>query len=213
MARVWSYRVGAWSTTAGTGWSHNIQMTAGLAALATALGAAGLGGRVSHLAIVAHGDAPGQVILDRTMTASVLPGFAAELRGLGTYLTLDGMLSFYACLAGKDAEGTALLTGISRELPGRTIVGFELYGLIGAPGQGLNRPGIMEATTAADPAMAVLPGATVGYLDPWCPFAKRALNGNLVHLPVLEQNVRPNRTCANPACGGHGSPYDACTGW
>jgi hypothetical protein len=32
-------------------------------------------------------------------------------------------------------------------------------------------------------------------------------------LPMLEQNNRPRKTCANPACPGHEHPRHSCQGW
>jgi hypothetical protein len=211
MATVWAYRVGAWSTNPATGWSHTIQMK-GFADLVATLSKENLGKRVSHLAIVAHGDQPGQIVLDKPLTAATLDSFDASLARLGAYLTPDGMLSFYSCIAGKGPEGSALLVALSSKLRGRTIVGFELFGLIGPPGL-KNAPGNMVATEASNAQMAMNPSSQHGKLSPWCPFAKRALNGQIVHYPLLEQASRPDNSCANPQCPGHKEPSHFCKGW
>lgn len=211
MATVWAFRVGAWSKLPSSGWSHTIEMK-GLPDLVTSMQKETLSGRVSHLAIVAHGDQPGQVILDKTLSAGNVNAFSASWSRLGAYITRDGMLTFYSCIAGKGNEGTQLLTAISERLPGRTIVGFELYGLIGPPGI-RNAPGNMTATEASDAQMAMKSSAQHGRLTPWCPFAKRARGGQIVHYPVLEQAGRPNNTCANPRCPGHEKPQHFCSGW
>ena len=211
MATVWAYRVGAWSKTASTGWSHTIQMK-GLNDLLTSLQSEGLGNRVTHLAIVAHGDAPGQVQLDRPLTAASVEALSAVLTRLGAYLKQDGMLTFYSCIAGKGPEGSDLLVALSNKLRGRTIVGFELYGLIG-PSGALNAPGSMMATDASSAEMAMSAKALHGKLSPWCPFAKRARDGKVVHYPVLEQAGRPGNRCASPTCPGHKEPQHSCNGW
>lgn len=61
MATVWAHRVGAWSKSPASGWSHTIAMR-GLTDLVTSLSNAKLNRRITHLAIVAHGDAPGTVV-------------------------------------------------------------------------------------------------------------------------------------------------------
>src|SRR4051794_31572417 len=139
MATVWSYRVGAWTRNPGTGWSHTISMS-GLTDLADSMERSKLQGAVTHLAIVAHGDSPGTVELEHPLTAGSIPYFAGVFERLKGFLARDAWVTFYSCIAGKDEPGTRLLTEISRRLPGRTIVGFELFGLIGPPGA-LNAPG------------------------------------------------------------------------
>lgn len=211
MATVWAYRVGAWSKMPSSGWSHTIQMK-GLSDLVASLQKENLGRRVSHLAIVAHGDQPGQITLDKPLTVATLGAFDASLARLGAYLTADGMLSFYSCIAGKGPEGSELLVALSNKLRGRTIVGFELFGLIGPAGIP-NAPGNMTATEASNAQMAMSSSSQHGRLSPWCPFAKRALSGRIVHYPVLEQASRPNTACANPSCPGHKEPQHFCQGW
>jgi len=211
MATVWSFRVGAWTKNPGAGWSHTMQMS-GLSDLADQLERAGLRGSVSHLAIVAHGDEPGLVQLNHSLTAGSISYFAADLAKLKTYLAMDAWVTFYSCIAGKEDRGTRLLIELSRQLPGRTIVGFELFGLIGPPGA-LNTPGTMTAIETSIAQLAVNPKAQHGNLNPWCPFAKRARDGKIVHYPILEQNGRFQKRCANPACPGHSSPAHSCKGW
>src|SRR3569623_1843221 len=215
MATVWSYRVGAWKGSPGTGWSHTIAMS-GLSDLADSMARANLmgpvDGTVTHLAIVAHGDAPGNVELDHPLTAGSSSHFTDAFDRIKRFLSRDAWLTFYSCIAGKDEPGSRLLCEISRLLPGRTIVGFELFGLIGPPGA-LNAPGTMVAIETPIAQLAVNPRAQHGNLNPWCPFAKRARSGKIVHLPILEQNGRPGKRCANPACPGHSSPSHSCEGW
>lgn len=211
MATVWAYAVGAWSKSPASGWSHTISMR-GISDLVASLSAAKLNRRVTQLAIVAHGDAPGQVVLDHKLTASNVANSSAILKRLGGYLTSDGMLTFYSCIAGRGDEGSQLLVALSNQLRGCTIVGFELYGLIG-PSGAPNLPGRMTATDASDAQGAMSTKYQHGNLSPWCPFAKRARDGQIVHYPVLEQNGRPNKRCANPTCPGHSDPHHSCQGW
>src|SRR5438105_1487049 len=199
MATVWSFRVGAWASDTATGWSHTIGPFNTLRDLMTLFDNARLQGAIRRLAIVAHGNEPGVILLDRRLTAATIGTFTTELHNLRRYLTSEAMLLFYSCIAGAGAAGSRLLVDLSTQLPGRTIVGFELYGLIGPAGL-LNAPGNMTATDAANAQMAMQPNAQHGLLGPWSQFAKRARDGEIVHIPVLEQNGRPNRTCANPAC-------------
>ncbi|HKU39070.1 MAG TPA: DUF4347 domain-containing protein [Polyangiales bacterium] len=213
MATVWAHVAGTgkWTSQPSTGWSHTIEIK-GLADLASSLGKASLGGRVTQLGIVAHGDAPGQVVLERKLTPSSIDTFDTAWTRLGGYLSSDGMLAFYSCIAGRGPEGTALLTAISTKLRGRTIVGFELYGLIGSTGMP-NAPGAIVATDSSSAEQAIDRKVQYGRLTPWCPFAKRARNGEIVHYPILEQADRPNKRCANPACPGHKEPGHFCQGW
>jgi hypothetical protein len=211
MATVWAHRVGAWTRNPATGWSHTLQMN-GLGDLTRAMDRAGLKGVVTQLGIVAHGDQPGQVILNRQLTAATIDVFRFELNGLRSYLTRNGILTFYSCIAGKGEAGSRLLVALSNQLPGRTVVGFELFGLIGPPGIP-NAPGNVIATETSLAQLAMDQRAQHGRLHPWCPFAKRARDGQVVHLPILEQAGRPNRTCANPQCRGHSQPSHSCSGW
>src|SRR5205085_7171855 len=137
-------RVGAWERRPETGWSHTLQMT-GLTGLVESMDKAGLRGVVTQLGIVAHGDQPGVVQLDRVLMAATSSGFESEFNRLRWYLTRDAMLTFYSCIAGQGERGSRLLIEISRLLPGRTVVGFEVFGLIGPPGL-TNSPGAMIGT-------------------------------------------------------------------
>lgn len=184
----------------------------GLTDLLDSMERAKLQAAVTHLAIVAHGDSPGTVEFERPLTSGSIPQFTAEFERLKQFLTRDAWLTFYSCIAGKDEPGSRLLAAVSRRLPGRTIVGFELFGLIGPPGA-LNTPGTMTAIETPIPQLATNPRAQHGNLNPWCPFAKRARDGIVVHLPLLEQNGRFGKRCANPSCPGHASPSHSCNGW
>lgn len=208
-ATVWAYRVGDWSRA--PGWGHVFEFR-GLGDLISSMEDAGLQGKVSQLGIVAHGDLAGRIELDRDLTVETMPRFYADLATLTRFLSPDAWVTFYSCIAGSAKEGSELLISISKHLRGRTIVGFVLYGLIG-PGK--NAAGAVKASETQYPSVAMDPKqhATHGYLDPWCRFAKRAKDGRIVHIPILEQNSRPGFACANPACPGHGEPSHSCIGW
>jgi len=184
----------------------------GLASLVDYLERSHLRGGVNQLALVAHGDEAGVVQLDRNLTARNSSEFEADFGKLKDYLTFDAWVTFYSCIAGKEQRGTDLLVSVSRLLAGRTIVGFEMFGLIGPAGS-LNSPGTMKATESSLPQIAIMASSQHGLLNPWCPWAKRARDGKLLHIPALEQNGRFNKTCANPGCSGHSSPYHSCPGW
>lgn len=211
MATVWAHRVGAWEQKPETGWSHTFPVQ-GLSQLMDLVERASLRGVVTHLGIVAHGDQPGVVQLDRLLTSATTADFRAEFQRLRWYLTRDAMLTFYSCIAGQGERGSQLLIEISRQLPGRTIVGFEVFGLIGPSGL-KNAPGHMIGTDTAVLQFAMDRRSQLGRLDPWCPFAKRARDARIVHLPMLEQKNRYNKTCAYPGCPGHKEPRHSCSGW
>ena len=209
-ATVWATRVGKWAKDHSTGWGYIFEFS-GLKDLVVSMARAGLRGRVAQLGIVAHGDKGGRVVLDRDLTPDrVSSEFSSELADLGRFLTPDGSLAFYACIAGKGTDGSDLLVNLSNALPGRTIVAFVLYGYIG-PGGAPNMPGMVEADD--DQNLPPRKEDALGYLDPWCRWAKRAKNGQIVHIPITEQNVRPGKKCANPHCGNHDNLGDSCPGW
>ena len=87
--------------------------------------------------------------------------------------------------------------------------------LLGYVGDENNRPGEVRVHDSELVLPAVpKPGETVQYMHPWCPFAKRAKDGQIVHLPIAEQMKRPNQRCANPSCPGHGGKFpEPCRGW
>jgi hypothetical protein len=211
MGTVWAYKEGFWTKDRKTGWADTIHMT-GLADLCDSLEHLKLRGAVPRLAIVAHGNEPGVVQLDRKLSLSSLANFAPDFARLKPYLADKAFLEFYACIAGKDEPGSRLLVALSQIFPGCTIVGFELYGLIGPEGSN-NAPGEMDAIQNEFSLFGKTPRPQLGRLDPWCRWAKRARYGQIVHLPALEQANRKLMKCANPLCPGHREPTDSCPGW
>ena len=214
MATVWAHHhspnIGLWVDRAySSGWSATIRFDT-LDELVTHMGERGLVGTVTALGIVAHGDRPGVVVLDRELTATSIPLFASGFDALDRSLTKQAKLAFFSCIAGKDAPGSSLLMALSLRLPGRTIIGFEVYGWVAvepnAPGQ------ILEDVDGWPGANAPVPRPAV-IMTPWGRFAKWALDGRIIRYPVLEQSGRPNKKCANPACPGHSNALHQCSRW
>jgi hypothetical protein len=115
-------------------------------------------------------------------------------------------------IAGKDQPGSALLAAISGLLPGRIVVAFEVFGVFNRAGVGdPDPPGSVWASVGLNPGG--LPDKELSRLNPWHKLAKRARDGIVIHLPILEQSQRKNWTCANPACQGHKFAGDSCPGW
>lgn len=204
MATVWAARVGVWQDRAySTGWSHTVQFN-GLADLNDQLETANLRGKVTRLGILAHGDRPGIVQLDRPMSLHALSGFQQELERLRWSLTSDAQLIFYSCIAGKSAEGDQFLSALSTMLEGRTIIGFTLYGETGAPLGIVTSPGDVVARESS----LTSSGRKLGVLTPEHVAAKWARNGMIVRNSPLERDVQ--RHCAKRGCPGHLSPRDRC---
>lgn len=223
MAAIWSFRTGAgrWTRDPSTGWDDTVEFS-DFHRLLPELDRRGLRGRVERLGVVAHGDSSGLVQLSSAgnlTPSSVASAYYAPIwTDLRLYLTGTAMLAFYSCIAGAGAEGSQLLIAISNRLPGRTIVGFDAYGLMGPAGLP-NAPGNMDAQSggAAGLAMPGL-GGTGNRLTPWGFNAKWAYHGRLVRITLFEQmsldrNRRQTNHCANPACTGHSDPRHRCTGW
>ena len=214
MATVWaphsSPRTGNWVDRAyDSGWSATIGF-ATLDDLSAKMGERGLAGTVTQLGIVAHGDSPGVVQLDRELRATSIQQFASGFDALDRMLTRQAKLIFFSCIAGREALGSALLMALSMRLRGRTIIGFEVSGWIANlpsnPGQVLEYLGGWPGPNPPPPNPAVI-------MTPWGRFAKWALDGRIIRYPVLEQSGRPNKKCANPACPGHSNALHQCSRW
>lgn len=203
MATVWAYRVGAFSQNAASGWSHTINFSS-LSDLVSQLREANLYGAVQRMAIVAHGDHPGQVITDFAprdpmSQATSVPG----LRGLGVYLSRGAMLVFVSCIAGAGDAGSQFLKSVSQQLPGCVVVGFSVWGVADSSLGSMMNPGQVQCA----PNQSPLPGCR---LTPWCAYAKWACGETIYRLPSDEQKNNPGRRCANPRCPGHAHEQDRC---
>jgi hypothetical protein len=208
---VWTAHTsaGLWQSDPSTGYSHVLSFSS-FADLPAALAAQRITS-IARLAIVAHGDSPGVVLVGPPLTPTTVPTFAAPLRSLATRLEPTAKVIFFACIAGRGPEGTALLTFLSRQLPGRRLIGFEVWGEYTDTLP--NAPGVITACSAPTPDMHCFPTARHGRLSPWGQFSKWVVDSVVVRYPILEQNGRPGLRCANPVCRGHASPADQCKRW
>src|SRR5207245_4750512 len=131
--------------------------------------------------IGAHGDRAAAVVVDRELSATSFPLFSGGFDALARALTKQAKLVFFSCIAGKDAPGSSLLMALSLRLPGRTIIGFEVYGWVAvepsAPGQILEDVDGWPGANAPAPRPAVI-------MTPWGRFAKWALDGRIIRYPV-----------------------------
>jgi Domain of unknown function (DUF4347) len=212
MATVWAPYVGSFNRDPSSGWSDTVYFKS-LNDLCLQLTKNKLGGQVTKLAIIAHGNESGLVQLDRALRPGTLSSFSEDLGKLGEFLQPDAMLMFMSCLAGAGDEGTDLLIGISSILKSRYIIGFLTIGILpswtGRPGQILegDEGGVLGAGAFKDS------GKMINGRKPLTEqsiFAKWARNGELVRLPVDEQIKRKGYRCAWKACPGHQSPMDRC---
>lgn len=214
MATVWAPlnapRIGQWQDHAyGSGWSDTIHFD-NLRGLVSEMNRRNLAYSVSRLGIVAHGDRPGVVQLDRTLRSTTVRDFREELQLLRSYLTPNGQFAFYSCIAGQGPEGDELLCAISRHLPGRTVIGFTTFGLTSASemlsGMAPMRPGNVRPSSGLGQAYE-----GHGTMDPYDVFAKWAMNGQIIRDAPVERDEE--RHCANPQCPGHAGPTDNCPNW
>jgi len=221
VASVWSSAIGGnWKP--GRGYTHCINMW-NLESLLHQLEREKLQGTVDKLGILAHGDRPGQVLLEgkkRVMNSFNLHEFSAAITSLSRFLRPSGKMIFFSCLAGMGSEGDKLLAAISALLPGREIVGFNELGWVG-PGTG-GELGGAPSVAGAIKARGNLPdrssAAAVGlpYLTEWSPSAKWARDGYIVRPPRKEvltaQTLDPlgEQRCGSFWCKGHRKPGQWC---
>jgi hypothetical protein len=204
---VWAFRpdAGYWVLYGANGWDVSVGIPR-LQDLLDGLKKRGLGGQVSKLAIVAHGNADGVVQLESLMTPTTLGSFKPRLLELGLYLKLYGKLMFVSCLAGRGPQGTALLTEISKILPGIYVIGFEILGGM-APER--SEPGqvweALDETTKYRP-----PPRNLVWLNEHSYYSKWALNGRVIKLPHGDRINREKKKCANPTCPGHPNAVQQC---
>lgn len=90
-------------------------------------------GQIHRLAIEAHGDVGGRVMVDGSasstwLEAATLPSYHSDLHTIGLYTRRGSVIYFMSCVAGQGQEGTRLLLELSRVWPGRAVVGFSTYG-------------------------------------------------------------------------------------
>jgi hypothetical protein len=215
-----------------SGWSHLLTGLQDFDALVSGLEAAGLRDKkAAHLALVGHNDAgrDGVVTFDKggelhpktgRKLARITP--VDSFKRLEPYLHPDAWLSLYICISGAGERGDALLKAISALLPGRTIVGFAVFVVVGLFPN--NNPGNAGGTAYGEDGREE-PEYTP--LTPWGRAAKRARDGKIVHVPWKERKGQyrtvtlpnghhedievPPYYCSDDCCG-HIGKDDDCPG-
>jgi len=180
MATVWApfddNTLGTWLESTRTGWTHLIYFNS-LADLNTKMDGRRLQHEVDILGIVAHGDAGGLVNLGSPLTVESIRAFQVQLIRLHWYLKPEAVVTFYSCVAGVGQAGSELLKVLSIWLPGRWIVAFTVFGIVGTI---MGQPGVMGYNTRNDPS------TSLGLLNPSIPYTKIARNGQIVRWPAGE---------------------------
>ena len=200
MARVWAYREGAFRGTEG-GWTHvvNFNYAHNLVDQLTALN---LLGQVEHLAILAHGNIPGQVLMNEPWgpgpPGPTPIGASTFGRLYAPFMRPNSLVILTACVAGGGDRGSRFLSEISISIPQSVIVGYSIWGMFSDSFGSYSVPGNVQAA----PGQRPIAGAR---LTPWSPWAKWARRGAIVRLPADEQEQMSGRRCANPNCPGHES--------
>jgi len=208
---VWAFRAGNF-VDKGNGWDQVIPFSS-LADINKRLADSKLNGGVARLGIVAHGDAPGQVQLEGgPLTPETIAKYTIDLLALQAFLKSNGKLIFVSCIAAKDQAGSRLLTGLSKILTNRYVIGFEIFG-------GFNRyfsaPGDVYEDPHGSSSGAPLEKQTnLIRLTEASIYSKWALNGAIIRLPLSEvskaQKGKEPYRCANPACPGHKTVVGEC---
>jgi hypothetical protein len=180
MATVWAIHSGVdctFTESQETGWTDVFGFST-LDNLISEMNRRGLQGQVEKLAIVAHGNAPGVVHLDRPLNLESIPSFYSPLHRLRWYLRRHShvQLAFYACVAGALQAGTAFLIRLSEIIPDRTIIGFTDWGVCGAGSQASN-PGLISPNATGGRGYITLGGI----------YAKWACKGRIVRWPHSER--------------------------
>jgi len=212
----WNFS-GGYKPKPSTGWGYCLSPFHKMEELVAFLEKSQLRNKVADLAMVAHNDEgrAGVVTFDPPLPdAKPLiyengrlpagPTSPKSFKMLEPYLLPNGMLTFYVCQSGAGWEGDSLLKAVSNALPGRTIVGFCVYVVVGR-NLANNEPG----NAAGSFQWGGRSEAAMDPLTPWGIAAKRAQNGEIVHKPFLEK-AAPDWHCANPCCPGHKKQEHDC---
>lgn len=89
------------------------------------------GSKASTLGILAHGDAGGTVELgDEVLTVWTLDSFKSKFDDINAGLRDDATVYIYGCLSGAGQNGSVLLKEISKMLPHKKIVGFNVLVIV-----------------------------------------------------------------------------------
>jgi uncharacterized protein (TIGR03067 family) len=139
VANVWAFKIGDYNFNYGPKnpeWTHVFKIES-LAELLDELKNEQLHGQIHKLAIVAHGDLGGQVLLEPEINHKNLENFKEQFTLLKNFLRSDGSLIFMACESAAGKEGSFFLAAISSFLSGPYVKGFTIKGTVrarGAPG-------------------------------------------------------------------------------
>lgn len=188
---IWAYRPGAFQ--AGNGWDSviSLPMTDSLHYLMQELERIGARGRVSRLALVAHGDEPGVIHTDPPMNQVSLfqnARVAGPIASLRDYLEPSAQVLLMSCVVGAGLRGSSFLRALSTFWPARTVVGFITSGELNShyftAGDVFDTGGAFSGGTVLDR----LPRAELlrRRMTPHSASAKWARNGEIVRLPLAE---------------------------
>ncbi|MEO9052218.1 MAG: hypothetical protein ABI280_10505 [Ginsengibacter sp.] len=171
---VWVYRSDRFAFTGGgyNGWDITYGFTT-LQGLVDRLASSGHALRkISKLGICAHGDtsgsvqisltlsrpgiSPGDVRVENGLTADNVdyPDIILRLSQLENFLNASAQVIFFSCIAGQGANGTRLLSRLSRLWQNRTIIGFTTYGYIDTTFGAANAPGNVYDTEQLGDSLA-----------------------------------------------------------
>lgn len=89
------------------------------------------GMKIGSLGILAHGDSFGTIQMGSDIVQNhTFDSFQSSFKALGELLAPDADVYIYGCVSGAGALGTALLKKLSRALPGRRIIGFNVINVV-----------------------------------------------------------------------------------
>jgi hypothetical protein len=169
------------------------------------------GGKIGTFGILAHGDLPGVIELGSDVTSWETFGTVedkfAELHKL---LAPDADVYIYGCIAGHGAAGTTLLRRISKALPGRRIIAFNVLNVLlpspetVTPDLSGSNPIIGTSTVTTRPELELNAGKGLARADYFqklkgapatadSPHAKMVKDGVVLTWPALSDEQRRNR--------------------
>jgi Domain of unknown function (DUF4347) len=173
--------------------------------------------KIARLAILAHGDRPGQVLLEgKAKVANGLNAGNVEqheelLKKMGGFLAADAEVLFMSCIAGRGQAGAELLIKLSKlwagcKVVGFTTIGYRHPGAMKRLGEACEEVGMRE-TDAPDPIYINHDRLGKMWFDleklPWSsastPHAKVALNGVIIQSPPYPQDEPPPLPSKKPA--------------
>lgn len=194
MSRVWAVMrkkmeksTGVWKKGS---WDHLIEFTS-LSDLVGQLKRVGAS-QISKLGIVAHGNQPGLVLLDRDLTPESAPSFNAEFSALSQYMTDYGRLIFFSCKAGSGEPGTNLLNILSGSfLRKRHVIGFAVFGYIAPDGDANTAGEVLADLSPLNQTPNLVQADQTGdkHLTEHSWHSKWSLNGQIIRRPFNDQGA------------------------